>query len=568
MGVRAVAARGCRPSSLTSALSGSSPSVGAYVCEPLPAVDGLPRRATRSHPPDCRCRSISCREIVALEDLMQQNSKPVLADVFPFADALTAQARLRLAALLAVPGRPPAILPGELASFPLPVDRDVRSAVRDAIEGGFGWPTQAELAPCRLDAVIPALARCDPAALARSAPSQLCVPLAQHLMGTPLAEFTIGQIDGWSGFDPRRVAQLVGFAVGAALDVIGPRQPVPSVANPTMDDLSTVLAHDAAMGGELRRLLENLCSAGPLDVGGAAGRVLAAVAAGPDRRLAFFDEALAACGDERDRGVFENAVLPLGPPVTRPELAVALGIGVDRVRRLAARAAQRVGSALDHAPSAVRQLTTTVSERLGAAVPRTAVHEALASLGLPALPDSRSRLLLWMAGPYRPVDGHPGWVAVEPAGLVAETRRLIHEDGGVRPVEHVVNELGMLGIAAAHAEGWLARQPVRVCHGLVVATTGAPGDVVERALHAQGRAMAVDEMAGWVPDGRSGIEKLWTASDRRFVTDGDALALTEWGGAPSQAFSVAAEELIAHYPDGRGARVSLVPSPRPEMAAT
>ena len=426
---------------------------------------------------------------------MRPNRTPVLGDVFAFADALTVPVRLRLAALLEAPGRAPALLPGQLTSAPLPADRDGRTAVRSAIEAGFDRQTLVALEPNRLDAVVPALTHCDQSAVSRGLPSRIRAPLARQLGGAQLGELTIGRIAGWPGFGPNRVSLLVGAVVGVALDAAGPGRPV---------------------AGRRRRQVP--------------------VADLPNPCRGFLDEALAAGGDIRDRGVFENDVLPLGPSMTRQELARALGIGPEQVRRVGARAAGRVDAVLTHAPCAVRELASAVADQLGAAAPRTAVDGILASFGLPALPDSRSRLLLWLSGPYREVEGHPGWVVLDNSGLVAETGRLIHEDGGVRPVEHVVRELHLVGVAAEHAEDWLARQPIRVSEGLVVATTGAFADVAERALQARGRAMTVDEMAGWVPAGRRGIEALWSAPDRRFlVTEGDRLALAEWGDSPEEA---------------------------------
>ncbi len=522
---------------------------------------------------------------------MKQTSKPVFSDVFAFPDALSVQARLRLSALLALPGQAAAILPRQLASCLLPANPEARAAIRTAIEAGVSAQAIENLAPHRLDAVVPALERCGPDALVPFVPARVRALLEKHLMGTaaPLAGCTIGQIGGWSGFGPTRVVQLIDAAVGAALHVTE-GQPVATAAAPTSprDDLSTVLAYDAATGGQLLGLLQNLCASGPSEVAAAASRVLSSRAIEPDLSLTAFSEALAAAGDERDRGVFENGGLPLGPLVTRQELAEALGISADRVKRLAARAAQRVDAALELAPTEVRALATAVSERLGAASPRTAADEMLASLGLPLLPDSRSRLLLWMAGPYREVDGHSDWIAVDPAGLVGQTRRLIHEDGGVRPVAHVAKDLRIEGIVAEHVEGWLARQPVRVSDGLVVATTGRPGDVAERALHAHGRAMTIDEIATWVHGVPRGFEELRSAPDRRFVvTRREAFALVEWGewdqwdAAPgpdpdraSRSTTDTAtvggpateEPAIAHYPDGHGTRISRVPASRSVLA--
>ena len=116
-----------------------------------------------------------------------------------------------------------------------------------------------------------------------------------------------------------------------------------------------------------------------------------------------------------------------------------------------------------------------------------------------------------MAGRYRAVAGHPGWIALDPAELTAETRRMLHEDGGVRVVEHVAKELQSLGVATHHVDAWLARQPVRVADGLVVVTTGSPADIAERALHACGRPLSMEEMAAWLPGGWDRTEELWSA---------------------------------------------------------
>ena len=139
-----------------------------------------------------------------------------------------------------------------------------------------------------------------------------------------------------------------------------------------------------------------------------------------------------------------------------------------------------------------------------------------------------------MAGPYRPVDGHPDWVAVDPAELVAETRRMLHEDGGVRLAEHVAKELRTLGMADDHVAAWLGDQPVRIADGLVVAMTGTPADVAERALHARGRPMSMRRAGGLAAGRTRGRRDAVVGSDRRFVVgDDDALALAEWADTPT-----------------------------------
>ncbi len=411
---------------------------------------------------------------------MKQNRIPVLGDVFAAVEELNAPQRLRLTASVAMAGRARPILPRQLEATPLPVDLESLAAVRSAIEDGLDRFALTAMAASRMDGVVPALARCDPDALVASTPTRLRELLTHHTGGAPLAGYTIGEISGWSGFGPKRVALLISAAVAAAVELLGRA----------------------------------------------------------DGRLTFLDQALAAAGDERDRGVFENTVLPLGSPVTRPELALALGISVDRVRRLATRGTQRVVAAVHESPPAIRQLAAMVSERLNGIAPLDAVEEILSALGLPALPDTRSRLLMWMAGPYRVIDQRPGWVALDPVAAIAETTQMIQEDGGVRPLEHLVGELRMLGIGSAHAEDWLACQQIRVTHGLVIATNGSPGDVAERALHAQGRAMSAAELAESLPGGREAAAALWSAHDRRFlITATDSLALVEWGDLPDGALA-------------------------------
>lgn len=403
---------------------------------------------------------------------MPERRMPALGDVFAPVELLTVECRIQLMNLLAVPGQPMPILPRQLAAARLPVDPETVTAVRTAIESGLDRSALAAIGSRRLDLVVPALARADPDALIAGAPPRLRGPLARHTGGAPLAQTTIDQLASWPGVGTKRMVQLIGAAVAAAVDAAG----------------------------------------------------------GANECLDFFDGALAAAGDERDRGIFENDVLPLGPPVTRSELAQALAISVDRVRRLAARATHRVSAALDQAPPAIGRLAAPVSERLGVAAPLTTANEVLAALGWPALSDTRSRLLLWMVGPYREVDGHPGWIALDESQVGAETMRLIHEDGGLRPHEHVVAELLRVGVNPEHLGDWLTRQPVRISHDLVVALTGSPGDVAERALHAAGRAMSAVELTEWVPGGGRAVQALFTAGDRRFqFARGDRLALVEWG---------------------------------------
>ena len=466
---------------------------------------------------------------------MEQTSRPVLGDVFAPVDVLTAQARLELASRLSVLGRAPAILPGELAALALPAAADVLAAVGEAIVAGLGPAAISALRDRRLDTVVPVLRGSDSDIVARSLPDRLLRLVQEHTGATPFVELTVGAIADCPGIGPSGVAATVTATVTAGLKVVASEGDLQTPAGPSPDDVTTVLMHDASGSGVMRGALAEAAASGPPDVRVAAQRLLALGAQpGADRRIKFLDELLVAAGDMRDRVVFDHVVLVPAHSADRRDVAAAIGVGSERLRQLRARAIERVDAAVGNCPDDVRELATSLAGRIGSAAPHPAIDEVLASLGLPALPDSRSRLLLRLAGPYRDIDGHPGWVATDPAELIVETRRMIREDGGVRLAEHVAKELATLGMAGEHVADWLARQPVRVADGLVVATTGTPADVAERALHARGRAMTADELADWLPGPVETVDALWTGRDRRFgLTDSDALALAEWDETPA-----------------------------------
>jgi hypothetical protein len=146
-----------------------------------------------------------------------------------------------------------------------------------------------------------------------------------------------------------------------------------------------------------------------------------------------------------------------------------------------------------------------------------------------------------LAGPYRPVADHPGWIATDPAELRDETRRMLDEDGGVRLADQVAKELDILGVIPELVAHWLGEQPVRRVAELLVATSGSSTDVAERALSALGRPMTVDELTEWISAGRpgQGAGGLWPllSSDDRFVrVSADAFELAEWGSTAFEEF--------------------------------
>lgn len=419
--------------------------------------------------------------------------------------ALPTRTRLHLASSLRVPGRATALFAADLGALALPRGADDRAAVCQVIADGLDRSTLAQLVGVRLRDLVPALEGYD-GAFDGTCPARLRALFKRQGAATwrALGDLTLGGIGSWPGVGPSTAAAIVGEALRVAVDDL--------VGEPAIRPM-----------------------AGP---GPAAERLLSGPLVGPPHlRLATLDRLLERAGDARDRGVFEYRVLQLEDRTTLADLASALDISQERVRQLRARAEDRVRSAFaagSPPASKLGQTVRAVADRLGVAAPVAAVDAFLTSSDLAPPPDSRSLLLVWLAGPYLPVGERPGWLATDPAALVAETNRLLHEDGGVREPELVAKELEAFGVAPEHVQAWLTVQPARVLDGLLVATSGAPLDVAERALSAAGHAMTVEELSAWarVPVGQ-GAGELWTLlrRDRRFVRVGpDAFELAEWGG--------------------------------------
>jgi hypothetical protein len=300
----------------------------------------------------------------------------------------------------------------------------------------------------------------------------------------------VGEVAAWPAVGRSKVAALIGTAVDVAVDHLGRQVPV----------AGTVVAPDTH--GVLSRL----------------------------------DRVLDEVGDDRDRAVFAHCVLGVGPgPEPRlAEVGVELGVVAERVRQLRARACDRAAAAaLAAGPPALGSLVATIAARLGAAAPVTAVDAVLVALGLPARPDVRSLLALWLAGPYQRVPGHDAWLSTDPAGLLDETRSALAEDGGVRDADQVAKELAQWGLLDGHATAWVADQPARVVDGLLVSTAGRPAEVAERVLFATGHPLPAASLASAVDIDAADLAAA-VGRDRRFRrSPGGEVGLVEWGDDPA-----------------------------------
>lgn len=466
---------------------------------------------------------------------MDDGSPARLEQLFPRLGVLAGPVRLQLSELLATPTSAPAVLTPEIAALPVPrpVSDDVSRAVRSVIEKSLGAEALAALQPLRLDEVVPPIRTCQGGPLTGKVPVRLRELLRRQGTTTwaELASLTVGEMGMWATMGRQTLAALVGAAVEAALRS-GDAGPEPA-GEPGPGALALLLRHErAGGGGGLRGALTKLARAdGPAEVRSAAAQLLAAADREIDPRLALLDQVWQATGDHRNRGIFVHRALRLDGRTPTKELAQALGVSDCRISEIQTGVGQRVRQV---AGPTLGTLAADLRDTLGDVCRIEAIDDALAAMGLPTHADPRLGLLVWLAGPYLPVNGHGGWVATEPATVLAETKRLLREDGGVRQADHVAADLRAAGFAPADVGVWLRRQPVTAVGGLVVDLSGSSADVAERLLSATGRALTAAELvaAARMPCTADALDTR-LRRDARFVrTDQHHFEPAEWGSAP------------------------------------
>ena len=476
-----------------------------------------------------------------------------LEQLFPRIDVLAAPARLGLSSLLTPSASLPGVLAEEIADLPIPhpITGDVRRAVRLAVEKGLGPAALAALRAQALSDVVPLIKTCDEGPIIAGAPVRVRELLRRQGITSwaDLAGVTLNEMAEWTNVGPATLAVVVGAAVEAALASSTPsaadgHEPEPpSLADPASRALALLVHHERDAGGDLlRRALEAHANGnGPPEVRAAAACLLRAADLASSPLMVDLDMVWEAAGDHRDRSVLAYRVLRLDRRLSTKALGHALGISDQRVQQIQARAEQRARDAAAGPGAGVRVLAADLGARLGPACRLTAIDGALADLGLPPHDDARSAVLVWLAGPYTPVKGHDGWVATDPVTLVADTRRLLHLDGGVRQLDHLVADLEAAGVTSEDAGDWLATHDVVLLDGLVVSRSGSPADMSERILSATGRAMTAAELAGLASAAAGAAPGDATAHDGRlrrdprFIrVDRHHFELAEWGGTPFQ----------------------------------
>lgn len=426
-----------------------------------------------------------------------------LSDFFQPCDLLAPTTRLWLAELLDRPGVATALFGHELASRSLPGAPAERAALIARLGAGLAPDIGMRLADHVLREVVPMTALLSGRVRCEKRLSRALLRLGRHDWPA-VSSLRIGDLSrGRTGTD------LALSLIGAALAAVA-RCELAAV-----DDRS----HDCARQD------------GP-----------AATPSLLDH--AVLDEAdliLRAVGSVRDRAVFDHLQLGLGPSTTGVEVARVLGISGEYVRRLRWRADERARAAFDLAPSCVADIVGELSNRLGTLSDDTATDDTLRALGLPDRQDTRSALLLLLAGPYRPVPGHDGWRAIDPAALIADTECALSTDGGVRDLALVRKEFAAMGVSGRQADAWLARQRVRVVVDTTVWLGGSVASVAERVLFAEGQPLTVAEVAERISTelGAHSARAEFIASvaralenDARFTAIGDGrVQLADWPAA-------------------------------------
>ena len=381
------------------------------------------------------------------------SAPPRVRDLFTACDELAPWVRFQLAGLVDQPGVPLPFFPGQIDHHALPSDL---VGFVDTLILGLG-PVIANSHTRPLGQLVPAIVA-HPGGLATHGDAIRLHKAANWHGGSTwaaLSSLTLGEINDWTNVGPGSVHLLVCCALRDAAQMVGAGAPL--LRTPT--ELALLLAYDDS--GALCQALARLGGEGhPPQIRAAASQLLGnspklADFQGVDRTLlGSLDNVFATIRDRRALACFEHQTLGF-TRVTYPQMAEVLSLSLNRVGQLRGRAEVAIDAALDSAPPCVFEVTLQLNERLGRAAPRRAVDTALADLGLPPSHDTRSQLLLWRAGPYRPLKDDSSWLATDGIDLVSATTEYVLDDGGVRPREQLHKELLDLGLLEDHIGAWL-----------------------------------------------------------------------------------------------------------------
>ncbi len=400
--------------------------------------------------------------------------------------------RFSLGCLLQADHRFVPVTAADFAALPIPTSHVTGVTFISGLHHALGYLDGA-LADWSLGSLVPGIiGSTEPIESAPSASNRLVAMVRTRgfRVWADLDRFTLADIRGWHGAGKRLANRLIIAAVECAL-----RTAV------TEQDHQLSLTFD------------------PPPIRGAACQVL--------------DRWVEGIADIRGRAAFEIDDVRLdktGDQVVTHEL---VGVTPEYTRRLKNAARSHITSLAGSDPLVASTLQQ-LSQLLGQAVTTQGIETALTKAGLPALGDPAGALAVWLTGPHSPVSGFDGWWSPRPSELVATTRQLLAESGGVHTLPALLADVTNLGVADAHAVEWISVQDVRIVDGMVVSLAGRPSSVAIRALEATGRAMSAHELSSWLAPG-AGLGAAITMLRRNsaFVETGsDHWELTDWGGQP------------------------------------
>ncbi len=407
-----------------------------------------------------------------------------------------------------------------------------------------------------------------------------------------LLGITVAQLLAVPDLGPAGSVTILGACLERSLIGLGA-----TVEDNDASDLAVLLWHERRRPEQpvLEALLESAVSAAtspPLASPGAtaeylgdhyqiaatARRILASAAPWALVHAGAICQLISGISDDLDRSIFVRTELACEASRSLVELAAELGITSTRVAQRRERAAAQVREELAAAPAPLGWLVRRVGCSLGRVTPRRTADDELALHGLgPAASNGASSeaaaLVLWLAGPFEPVARCPGWIGVRPNEVVARTKEVLSEDGGVVSLVALSGELRALGVNDGAVTSWLeACGAVVVDDDVAVLLSGPLVDVLERLLDAHGRALRADECHELL--GRAGrrvaqgeVERALRA--RRFRRAAkDAHELSSWPTGPTAKVAKRASERSDRARSHRQATegfVARVPAPQAEL---
>jgi hypothetical protein len=193
---------------------------------------------------------------------------------------------------------------------------------------------------------------------------------------------------------------------------------------------------------------------------------------------------------------------PQGP--SQGQLAQQEGVSAARVGQIIQDAQRRVRLALAASTGSLPWAVRSLRRQLGGVTTEGHLDAVLTRIGASERP--AAQLLPWLAGPYAPVPGRPGWLAVESRPVVLRTTTSLRADGGVRRLTDVRADLADLEMDGHQLVLWLGANGATVIHDLAVRVGGPLADAVERVLDAHGQPRTEAEIAADLADGGRPVE--------------------------------------------------------------